>query len=43
MLNKKDSIAVIDIGSNSVRLCVFRGNMRSPDVLYNKKFFCGLG
>ena len=43
MFNKKDSIALIDIGSNSVRLCVFRGNMRSPNVLYNKKFFCGLG
>ena len=43
MLNKKDSLALIDIGSNSVRLCIYKGNMRSPDILYNKKFFCGLG
>ena len=37
MLNKKDSLALIDIGSNSVRLCIYKGNMRSPDILYNKK------
>ena len=43
MLNKRDSIGLIDIGSNSVRLCIYKGNMRNPDVLYNKKFFCGLG
>ena len=36
MLNKKDSLALIDIGSNSVRLCIYKGNMRSPDILYNK-------
>jgi exopolyphosphatase/guanosine-5'-triphosphate,3'-diphosphate pyrophosphatase len=43
MLNKRDSLGLIDIGSNSVRLCIYKGNMRNPDVLYNKKFFCGLG
>lgn len=43
MLNKIDSVGLIDIGSNSVRLCIYKGNMRNPDVLYNKKFFCGLG
>ena len=43
MLNKRDSVGLIDIGSNSVRLCIYKGNMRNPDVLYNKKFFCGLG
>ena len=43
MLNKRDSVGLIDIGSNSVRLCIYKGNMRNPDVLYNKKFFFGLG
>ena len=43
MLNKRDSVGLIDIGSNSVRLCIYKGNMRNPDVVYNKKFFCGLG
>jgi len=43
MLNKRDSVGLIDIGSNTVRLCIYKGNMRNPDVLYNKKFFCGLG
>lgn len=43
MLNKIDSVGLIDIGSNSIRLCIYKGNMRNPDVVYNKKFFCGLG
>ncbi|MDD9329099.1 MAG: exopolyphosphatase, partial [Bartonella sp.] len=36
-------VAVIDIGSNSVRLVVYEGFVRSPAVLFNEKVFCGLG
>lgn len=35
--------AVIDIGSNSVRLVVFGGAPRAPIVLYNEKLSAGLG
>lgn len=35
--------AVIDIGSNSVRLVIFGGAARSPVVLYNEKLMAGLG
>jgi exopolyphosphatase / guanosine-5'-triphosphate,3'-diphosphate pyrophosphatase len=36
-------IAVIDIGSNSVRLVVYEGLIRSPTELFNEKALCGLG
>jgi exopolyphosphatase/guanosine-5'-triphosphate,3'-diphosphate pyrophosphatase len=36
-------IAVIDIGSNSVRLVVYEGLTRSPTELFNEKALCGLG
>lgn len=36
-------VAVIDIGSNSVRLVVFDGAKRSPTPLFNEKVLCGLG
>ena len=35
--------AVIDIGSNSVRLVVFGGPLRAPSVLFNEKVMAGLG
>ena len=35
--------AIIDIGSNSVRLVVFGGAPRAPVVLYNEKIMAGLG
>lgn len=35
--------AVIDIGSNSVRLVVFNGLFRHPQVVFNEKVLCGLG
>lgn len=37
------SFAVIDIGSNSVRLVVFDGLRRYPQMLFNEKVLCGLG
>lgn len=36
-------VAVIDIGSNSVRLVIYEGLVRSPTVLFNEKVLCGLG
>ncbi len=36
-------VAVIDIGSNSVRLVVFEGAKRNPVSLFNEKVLCGLG
>jgi exopolyphosphatase/guanosine-5'-triphosphate,3'-diphosphate pyrophosphatase len=36
-------IAVVDIGSNSIRLVVFDGLKRAPFPLFNEKVMCGLG
>ena len=38
-----EPIAVIDVGSNSVRLVVYEGAVRSPTPLFNEKVLCGLG
>ncbi len=35
--------AVIDIGSNSVRLVVYEGARRAPLTIFNEKVICGLG
>ena len=42
-LKGRKPVAVIDIGSNSVRLVVYEGLVRSPTVLFNEKILCGLG
>ena len=39
----KQRIAVVDIGSNSIRLVVFDGLKRAPFPLFNEKVMCGLG
>ncbi|GJD48869.1 Guanosine-5'-triphosphate,3'-diphosphate pyrophosphatase [Methylobacterium crusticola] len=36
-------VAIIDIGSNSVRLVAYSGLSRAPTPLYNEKVLCGLG
>lgn len=36
-------VAVVDIGSNSVRLVVYDGLRRSPAPIFNEKILCGLG
>jgi exopolyphosphatase/guanosine-5'-triphosphate,3'-diphosphate pyrophosphatase len=36
-------IAIIDIGSNSVRLVVYKGLSRTPATLFNEKVMAGLG
>ena len=35
--------AVIDIGSNTIRLVVYENRERAPYVIFNEKVFCGLG
>lgn len=36
-------IAVIDVGSNSVRMVVFDSADRTPAIFFNEKILCGLG
>ena len=36
-------VAIVDIGSNSVRLVAYEGLTRSPTPIYNDKVLCGLG
>jgi len=40
---KTEKRAVIDIGSNSVRLVIFDGPRRTPLAILNEKVLCGLG
>ncbi len=42
-LKERQPVAVIDIGSNSVRQVIYEGQTRSPAVLFNEKVLCGLG
>ncbi|MBE9477566.1 MAG: exopolyphosphatase, partial [Proteobacteria bacterium] len=43
MIAEPEKIAVIDVGSNSVRLVVYYGAMRAPLQFFNEKVVCGLG
>jgi exopolyphosphatase/guanosine-5'-triphosphate,3'-diphosphate pyrophosphatase len=36
-------VAIVDIGSNSVRLVVYEGISRAPTPIFNEKVLCGLG
>ena len=40
---RRDAVAVVDIGSNSLRLVVFDGLKRPARTLFNEKLLCGLG
>ncbi len=42
-LPRHGRVAVVDIGSNSIRLVVFDRPSRSPLPLFNEKVLCGLG
>ena len=42
-LDGRDPIAIIDIGSNSIRLVVYEGARRSPTPIFNEKVLAGLG
>jgi exopolyphosphatase/guanosine-5'-triphosphate,3'-diphosphate pyrophosphatase len=39
----KDYIAILDIGSNAVRLVIYDGLNRAPVRVYNERDICGLG
>ncbi len=41
--NDRTPVAVVDIGSNSVRLIVYEDSGRAPAPLFNEKVLCGLG
>ena len=36
-------VAIVDLGSNSVRLVVYEGLLRTPNQIHNEKMLCGLG
>jgi exopolyphosphatase/guanosine-5'-triphosphate,3'-diphosphate pyrophosphatase len=38
-----EPMGVVDIGSNSVRLVVYEGAVRTPTPIFNEKVLCGLG
>lgn len=40
---RKGPVAIIDIGSNSIRLVVYDGAKRAPLPIFNEKVICGLG
>ncbi|WEX07478.1 exopolyphosphatase [Chelativorans sp. AA-79] len=42
-LQDRRPVAVIDIGSNSIRMVIYEGVARSPTVLFNEKMLAGLG
>ncbi|MEZ5872603.1 MAG: Ppx/GppA phosphatase family protein [Nitratireductor sp.] len=42
-MSQRRPVAVVDIGSNSVRQVIYEGLTRSPAVLFNEKVLCGLG
>ncbi|MGE5547068.1 MAG: Ppx/GppA family phosphatase [Solirubrobacterales bacterium] len=39
----QEPVGIVDIGSNSIRLCVYDGASRVPIPLFNEKAVCGLG
>ncbi|MGC1110314.1 MAG: exopolyphosphatase, partial [Methylovirgula sp.] len=39
----KSPVAVVDIGSNSVRLVVYDGLSRAPTPIFNEKTLCAIG
>lgn len=43
LLNGTGPVAVVDIGSNSVRLVIYERKARTPTMLFNEKFLAGLG
>ena len=42
-MRKADPVAIVDIGSNSVRLVVYSGTPRIPAPIFNEKVMAGLG
>ena len=42
-MQRTSPVAIIDIGSNSVRLVVYSGSRRAPHSIFNEKVLAGLG
>ncbi|MGI8611403.1 MAG: Ppx/GppA family phosphatase [Sphingomicrobium sp.] len=42
-MKSREPLAIIDIGSNSVRLVVYSGALRVPSPIFNEKVLAGLG
>ena len=42
-MSDEPRFAIVDIGSNSIRLVVYQGPARLPAVLFNEKVLAGLG
>jgi exopolyphosphatase/guanosine-5'-triphosphate,3'-diphosphate pyrophosphatase len=42
-LSQLQPIAIVDVGSNSVRLVAYEGLTRAPNPIFNDKVLCGLG
>ncbi|HUE78632.1 MAG TPA: Ppx/GppA family phosphatase [Sphingomicrobium sp.] len=42
-MKSRKPVAIIDIGSNSVRLVVYSGALRAPSPIFNEKVMAGLG
>ena len=42
-LRLAEPVAVVDIGSNSIRLVAYEGLTRAPTPIFNEKVLCGLG
>jgi len=42
-VQSREPIAIVDIGSNSVRLVVYSGALRVPSPIFNEKVLAGLG
>ncbi|CAA7627203.1 Ppx/GppA family phosphatase [Magnetospirillum sp. UT-4] len=40
---RQEPVGIVDIGSNSIRLCVYDGASRVPVPLFNEKAVCALG
>ncbi|HWA88661.1 MAG TPA: Ppx/GppA family phosphatase [Rhizomicrobium sp.] len=43
MRNSRGPVAVVDIGSNSVRLVVYEAQTRAPATVHNEKAICSIG
>lgn len=43
MRGRSDRVAIVDVGSNSIRLVVYEGRTQPPVLRFNEKILCGLG
>ena len=43
LIKRSEKIGVLDIGSNSIRLVIYKGMDRDPIPVFNEKVLCKLG